>query len=182
MDRADSLSAKQQAFVREYLVDLNATQAAIRAGYSAKTARQVGGENLTKPAIRAAVDAALSARSQRVEVKADDVLRELMRVGLMDPIGAFDENGALLPLHRMPEEARRAISGFDLEELWEGRGDEREQIGTVRKVRFWPKVQALEALGKHLKLFTEVKEHRFAELTDEQLEAKFLAITVKVES
>lgn len=71
------LTAKQQAFVREYLVDLNATQAAIRAGYSERTARSVGSENLTKPDIQAAIQTAMQERAERVQVDADYVIRRL---------------------------------------------------------------------------------------------------------
>jgi phage terminase small subunit len=88
-------------------------------------------------------------------VKADDVLRELIRLAQADPARAFDEKGNLLPIHEMPPEARAAIAGFDLEELWDGRGPKRKQVGRVRKVRFWDKPRALELLAKHLGLLTE---------------------------
>ncbi|MCW3641553.1 terminase small subunit, partial [Burkholderia cenocepacia] len=69
------LTAKQQLFVDEYLVDLNASAAARRAGYSEKTARAIGIENLQKPAIRAAVDAAMKKRGERTRMTADEVLK-----------------------------------------------------------------------------------------------------------
>jgi phage terminase small subunit len=69
-----SLTPKQARFVEEYLIDLNATQAAIRAGYSAKTARQVGQENLSKPVISAALSERQKARSERVELTGDMVI------------------------------------------------------------------------------------------------------------
>lgn len=72
------LTPKQAAFVREYLVDLNATQAAERAGYSAATAQQMGAENLSKPLIREAIEAGKAERASRVEMTADDVLRGLL--------------------------------------------------------------------------------------------------------
>lgn len=68
------MTRKQQAFVNEYLVDLNATQAAIRAGYSERSAASIGEENLRKPEIRAAVDEAFAARAERVEVTQDEVV------------------------------------------------------------------------------------------------------------
>lgn len=72
------LTDKQQRFVAEYLVDLNATQAAIRAGYSARTAGSVGGENLKKPEIAAAIQAAMNKRAERTQVDADYVLRTIV--------------------------------------------------------------------------------------------------------
>lgn len=71
------LTAKQSLFVKEYLVDLNATQAAIRAGYSKKTAASIGDENLRKPAIKEALDKAIKKRADKVEITAEKVLRDL---------------------------------------------------------------------------------------------------------
>ncbi|OOF47925.1 terminase [Rodentibacter genomosp. 1] len=74
------LTDKQQRFVEEYLVDLNATQAAIRAGYKAENARQIGSENLSKPDIQEAIQIAKDKRSERVQISQDDVLRDLLEV------------------------------------------------------------------------------------------------------
>lgn len=73
----EGLTPKQQRFVQEYLIDLNATQAAIRAGYSERTARQAGAENLSKPVIQAAIEAGSKARSERTEITQDWVLKKL---------------------------------------------------------------------------------------------------------
>lgn len=80
-----ALTPKQARFVEEYLIDLNATQAAIRAGYSARTARKIGQENLTKPDIAEAISAAQSARSERTEISQDMVLREWVDIAMADP-------------------------------------------------------------------------------------------------
>ncbi|MFW5438107.1 terminase small subunit [Paenibacillus apiarius] len=80
-----ALTAKQNAFVQEYLIDLNATQAAIRAGYSAKTARKIGQENLTKPDIQKAIQEAMGERSERTEITADMVLRRWWDIATADP-------------------------------------------------------------------------------------------------
>ena len=73
----DLMTAKQQLFVDEYLIDLNATQAAIRAGYSEKTAQAIGAENLTKPIVSEAIAEALKSRSERTEITQDRVLEKL---------------------------------------------------------------------------------------------------------
>ena len=80
-----ALTPKQQRFVEEYLVDLNATQAAIRAGYKPKTARQAGSENLSKPAIAAAIAAGKAKLSEAAGVSAAQVLREVALIALADP-------------------------------------------------------------------------------------------------
>jgi phage terminase small subunit len=146
-----ALTPKQNAFVAEYLKDLNATQAAIRAGYSARTAEKIGSENLQKPEIRGPIDEALSRRAERVEVKTDDVLRELLRLAMVDIGQAYDAAGHLKPLHEMPEDVRRAIAG--LESRVDGEG------ATILKVKFWDKTRGLEMLGRHLKMFTDKVEH-----------------------
>lgn len=74
------LTAKQQRFIEEYLVDLNATQAAIRAGYSKKTARSVGAENLTKPDIQKAIQKRLSEKEKALMATQDEVLKTLTRI------------------------------------------------------------------------------------------------------
>ena len=74
------MTPKQERFVEEYLVDLNATQAAVRAGYSEKTAQMIGSENLSKPMIAAAVAAAQAERSERTEITQDYVLSEIVQV------------------------------------------------------------------------------------------------------
>jgi phage terminase small subunit len=147
-----ALTPKQRRFCSEYLIDLNATQAAIRAGYSKRTAKVQGSELLTKPDIRAKV-AQTQAKS---ELKAETVLRELLLLARSDVAQLYDEHGQLKPIHEIPEEARRAIAGIDVEDLFEGRGESRKHVGTIRKIKLWSKPQALELLGKHLKLFTEL--------------------------
>ena len=71
------LTAKQEAFIKEYLIDLNSTQAAIRAGYSPNTATEIGWENLRKPHIKVAIDEALNKRSEKLQISAEYVLQKL---------------------------------------------------------------------------------------------------------
>ena len=82
------LTPKQAAFIQEFLVDLNATQAAVRAGYSARTARKIGHENLTKPHIKAAIEAAQAERAERARITADDVLNGLHKEATYDGEGS----------------------------------------------------------------------------------------------
>ena len=97
-----ALTAKQQRFVAEYLIDLNATQAAIRAGYSAKTAYSVGHENLKKPEVQAELQVEMKARSERTEIDADWVLKRLARDATADLADLYDEHGNLLPVKQWP--------------------------------------------------------------------------------
>lgn len=77
-----ALTAKQAAFVAEYLIDLNATQAAIRAGYSEKAAKAIGAENLTKPDVQEALQQAMQARAERTEITQDKVLKDVEAIKL----------------------------------------------------------------------------------------------------
>ncbi len=152
------LTPRQQRFVDEYLLDLNGTQAAIRAGYSVNGAEVQGSQLLSNPKVKARVDRALAQRANRIQVKQDDVVRELLRIAMANPADAYDANGALLPIREMPENLQRAISGIEVEEIYSGRGEERVKIGEVRKVKFWDKPRALEMLGKHVGLLRDRTE------------------------
>jgi phage terminase small subunit len=158
-DDCKPLTPRQALFVAEYLKDLNATKAAIRAGYSAASAHSCGPRLLENADVATAIASAIERRSQRVEIKADDILRELYRLATVDLGGAIDQaTGRLLPLHEMPEDVRRAISSIETEELWEGRGEDRERLGDLVKVKFWDKKAALELLGKHVGIFVDRSE------------------------
>ena len=105
-----SLTAKQRFFVDEYLIDLNATQAAIRAGYSKKTARFIGCENLTKPNIAAAIAKKKAERSARVELDADRVLYQLKAIATSNILDylSYGPNGVVLKDSRVLTDAQSA--------------------------------------------------------------------------
>ena len=91
--KVKELTAKQAAFVKEYLIDLNATQAAIRAGYSAKTAEKIGSENIRKPDVARAIQLAMDKRSLKVELTAADVLRDINAVKADAMRKTYDKEG-----------------------------------------------------------------------------------------
>lgn len=156
---ADGLNDKQRQFCAEYIVDLNGTQAAIRAGYSAKTARAIAQELLVKPEVVAKVQALMDERASRTQVTADRVITEVARLGFADLRKLFDDKGALLPVDQWPDDIAPAVSSVEVDELFEGFGDNRVQVGYTKKVKLWDKGKALEMLGRHLKLFVDRTEH-----------------------
>lgn len=81
----NKLTPKQEMFIKEYLIDLNATQAAIRAGYKEKTANRIAAENLSKPVIQTAIQDAMKKREQRTEITADMVLQRWWDIATADP-------------------------------------------------------------------------------------------------
>lgn len=155
------LTVRQRLFVREYLVDRNGTQAAIRTGYSPKSARFEAARLLTNDNIQAEVNRLLQEQEKRVEVKADMVLSELYKIAMSDLRKLFKEDGSLKDPKDMPNDIAMAVSGIDVDEIWAGQGKNRVKIGETKKVRFWDKPKALELLGKHLRMFAELHEHDF---------------------
>lgn len=157
---ARGLTPEHRAFIDEYLVDLNAAAAVARIGMKGSdTARKQRGYQILRiPRVQAAIDAALVARSERVGITADRVLEELGHAALFDLKDLYAADGSLLPVHAMPEAARRAIASIETEELFEGLGKDRKWVGYVRKVKLVSKEGTLTLLGKHLKMFTDKVE------------------------
>ena len=148
-----ALNERQQRFVEEYLVDLNATQAAIRAGYSPRTANEQGARLLAHVSIQEAVQAAKEKRSQRVEITQDRVLLEYARLAFFDPRKLFDDNGKPMDITALDDDTAAALVGLDVVEEYQGAGESREFVGYTKKYKLANKLGALDSLGKHLGMF-----------------------------
>lgn len=153
-----TLTAKQQRFVDEYLHDLNATQAAIKAGYSKKTARSVGSENLAKPDIAKAIQEAMKNRQARTFITQDRVLQELARIAFFDPRKLLDDDGNPIPLSNLDDDTAAAVAGVDLMEEYEGHGKDRVFIGYTKKFKLADKNTALSNAMRHLGMFVDKAE------------------------
>lgn len=160
------LTPKQDRFVREYLIDLNATQAAIRAGYSPRTANEIGAMLTAKPHVRAAIDLAKDARAEILSVDGDRVLAEIACMAFYDPAnlmvdGEPDEDDPkatvvggrviyglrhVADIKRLPEDVRRAIVGWG----WDRNGN--------FTVKLADKSKALDQLARHLSLYVDRME------------------------
>lgn len=145
-----ALTPKQKRFVAEYLVDLNATAAAKRAGYSQKTAHSIGQENLTKPEIQSAIQEAQTERQQRTEITQDMVLREAAKLAFFDIRKMFDKNGKPLDITELDDDTAAALVGLDVQDISDNDGD---YVGFVKKYKMADKLRALELLGKHTGAF-----------------------------
>lgn len=155
-----ALTPKQERFVAEYLIDLNATQAAIRAGYSAKTAGAVGHENLRKPEIAKAVQEAMKAREQRTEITQDRVLQELAKLGfanMHDYMRITPEGEPVADLSQLSRDQAAAITEFTVEDFTDGRGEDARDVRRV-KFKLADKRAALVDIGKHLGMFKDKVE------------------------
>ena len=139
------LTSKQGAFCEEYLIDLNATQAAIRAGYSKKTAQRIGSENLSKPLIQERIEELKAKRSDSVALDAKYVLNRLVEIDSLDVIDILDDSGCIKPIKEWPKSWRISISGLDIQEML---GD--DVMSVVKKIKWPDKLRNIELLGKHV--------------------------------
>ena len=151
----NKLTPKQARFVQEYLIDFNGTDAAIRSGYSKRSARVIAQTLLAKPHIAAAVAKARDKVSQKLEVTVERIVREAAAVAFSDLRELYDDKGQLLPVHLWPAGVAESIAGVEVEELFEGRGDEREHVGRLKKIKRWDKVRALELLARYKGMFVD---------------------------
>lgn len=159
-----SLNPRQITFCKEYLIDFNGTQAAIRAGFSEHTANEQASRLLAKANIRAEVDRLRKQREDRLEASADFVVRELMRLAKVNIRQAFNKDGSLKNIHEMPEDLTRCISSIEVKELWEPKEDEsgKEQTGWIKSIKVWDKKGALELLGEHFGIYKRQAEREVA--------------------
>ena len=152
-----ALTAKQQVFVDEYLIDLNATKAAIRAGYSKKTANEQASRLLTVPSVKQAIAEAIAKRSERTKIDADWVLTRLAAEATADIADLYDDKGALLPVPDWPLIWRQGlVAGLDVDEKFA----DGKKTGQVTKVKLSDRIKRIELIGKHVDVqaFAERKE------------------------
>ena len=152
------LRPKQQRFVQEYMIDLNGTRAAIRAGYSPRTAASIANENLRKPEIAAAIDAARTEMQVRTEVTADRVIQELAKIAFLDARKLFSADGSLKAVHELDDDTAAALVSLDVR-LTESESGE---ITKTARIKLADKRAALVDLGRHLGIF-DVKREQEAE-------------------
>lgn len=142
------MTPKQKRFVEEYIIDLNATQAAIRAGYAESGARTEGARLLADADIGAAISAALAARSERTAIDADWVLKRLDMEASADLADLYTESGQLKPVHQWPLIWRQGlVAGLEAVEEKDERGN---VIGMVQKVKLSDRIKRVELIGKHV--------------------------------
>lgn len=150
------LNQRQELFCREYIKDLNGTQAAIRAGYSPKTADRMAYELLKKPEIQAFVLQSKAERVEEVKIDANYVLKRLIEIDEMDVADILDDVGDFLPIRKWPKTWRTTLSGLDIAIINSG-----DTEAIIKKIKWPDKVKNLELLGKHIGVgaFTEKVDH-----------------------
>lgn len=151
------LNPKQEQFCQEYLVDLNGTQAAIRAGYSDKTANEQSSQLLAKLHIQARVAELQAARGQRLEVTQDQVLREFAKLAfanMQDFITVQPDGTAYVDLSKLTREQAAALQEVVVDEYTDGRGKTAREVKRIR-IKLADKKSALDSVAKHLGMFVE---------------------------
>lgn len=149
------LSDKQAQFVHEYMIDRNGTQAAIRSGYSAKTAQMQASRLLSNVMVRSAIDAGLSDLANRVGISSEMVLRERKRIAFFDPRKLLDKDGIPIPIQNLDADTAAAIAGLDVVQ-----SASNDIPCVIKKYRLATKDNSLAALEKYFGL--NEKTVRFA--------------------
>lgn len=144
-----TLNDRQSRFVDEYLVDLNATQAAIRAGYSKKTAGSQGFDLLKKPEIASEIEKRRQIVAEKTGLTTERLLQEAMRLAFFDIRKLVDKDGKPLPLNQLDDDTAAAIQGLDVATV----GNNDVGVGEVLKYKIADKNSAIERLFKHMGLF-----------------------------
>lgn len=150
------LKGRKEVFAREYLKgdaagkgQLNGTQAALRAGYSPDSARTIASQLLAEAEVQDRIAELAEARNQALELDANLIIIELLRMLTADVAQAVDDQGRVKNIHEIPIDVRRAISSFEVDTIGSG-------VVQRTKIKFWSKEKAAELLGKHLTLFKDV--------------------------
>jgi len=143
------LTQKQKRFVEEYLIDLNATKAAIRAGYSPRAAKVTASKLLTNANLQAAIDKAMAERSRRTGINQDRVIQELAKIAFLNPVDVIDMDTATVKGEANRDDTA-CIASVKVKTIPTDDG-----AITEREVKTYDKLKALELLGKHLGMFTD---------------------------
>lgn len=155
------LTDKQAQFVHEYLIDRNGTQAAIRAGYSAKTAQMQASRLLTNAMVRAAIDTGLSDLAHRVGISSEMVLRERKRIAFFDPRKLLDKDGFPIPIQDLDADTAAAIAGLDVVQM-----SSNDIPCVIKKYRLATKDNSLAALEKYFGLNEKAVRFTLPRITD----------------
>ncbi|AXC85108.1 terminase small subunit [Salmonella enterica] len=145
------LTAMQEAYCQSYIqTPENQTQAAINAGFSHKTAHVKASIMMRDERIQKRIAELMEERNKRLRVSADYVLLRLVEIDQMDVIDILNDDMSIKPVSEWPKVWRQYLTGFELADMFEGRGDEKELVGILKKIKWPDKVKNLELIGKHV--------------------------------
>lgn len=168
------MDARRKKFIDEYLVDLNGTQAVIRAGYSEKGASVQGARLLANASIRAEIEKRKAELSQRTLITAERVVGRLAEIGFADMadfMQVTEDGDAVLDMSALTPAQTAAIQEITTEVYMDGKGDQAERVKKT-KIKLHPPIPALQLLGKHLGTFAELHKHQL--IGDTSLEVRLI--------
>lgn len=154
------MTAKQEKFAHEYLIDLNATQAAIRAGYSIKTAMEQGYQLLQKTSVQEFIQDLQLKLQTKTGITQEKVLAEFAKIAFFDIRKAYTVNGGLKNIHEFDDDVAGAVVGIETYDVTV----EDVVIGTTKKIKIADKKGALDSLAKHLGMFEKDNAQKKPEL------------------
>ncbi|GBK97733.1 terminase small subunit [Vibrio harveyi] len=151
-----TLNGKMELFCHEYLVDYNATKAATRAGYSANTAASQGSRLLTNVKVQERIKELQKETIERLAITREMVIAEHFKYEMADSSDIFEDDlETFKPLSEWPDVWRRNIEGIEISDIFEGKGEDRQHVGFIKKVKFSSKMKNRELLGRSLGTYTE---------------------------
>ena len=155
------MSPMKRLFILEYLADpkMNAKEAAIRAGYSPRTAKQKGNELLSEVAVKAEIDKVLGKKLKNAEITVERVLTEYARLGFYDPRKLFNDDDSPKSVSELDDDTAAIICGLEVMEIYEGHGKDREFVGYLKKYKLPDKKGHLDSMAKYLGMLVEKHEH-----------------------
>lgn len=156
MAKRNKLTPKQERFIDEYLIDLNATQAAIRAGYSSKRADAIGYDLLRNTGIQNGISAKRKTLSESIKVTQERIVQEMARLAFVDCRNFFKDDGTPIPIHQLGDDAAAAIVGLEVAAI----GNNEIGVGQVLKYKIPDKNRALENLARILGYFDKDNQQK----------------------
>ena len=169
LHKKNALTPRQEAFVKQYLIDRNGKQAAIRAGYSPKGAEVQASALLRLHKVSVAVDFAIAKQSARLEITADRVLSEMAKLAYSNIGEYLGPGNTTKDLSTLPREQLACIQEVTVDEYGGGSGDGQRKKVCRTRFKLADKAKALDMLGRHLKLFTDKSEVELGEQTIQAL-------------
>jgi phage terminase small subunit len=143
-----NLNEKRKRFCEEYMIDMNGKQAAIRAGYNPKTAESQASRMLRDVKVQEYINSLRERLKKKLEITQERVLQELARISFSDIRKYYNEDGSLKSITELDDDSAAALAGVEADELYEGFGEERRQIGFTKKIKRFDKISAIANINK----------------------------------
>jgi len=154
MSKKRDLTEKQYIFCKEYLIDYNATRAAIKAGYSEKTADSQSSRMLRNVKVKTFIDNQTAKRANKLDVTKDMIVQELAKIAFHDIRKMYDDKGMLISIPELDDDTAATIASFKSRKENQGQDD----YDIIDEYKRYDKIKTLELLGKHLGMFSESKD------------------------